>query len=350
MKRRNREIQIFNLSMMDVISGAMGAFLIIMIILSRYYTPDPQAAKDAHKIKEKLKEVQQELLLIKKEMPDDYWKLKRLLDQALDDLDRAEDMVDNLQDRVDQLNSENKRLHNENEKLDNEVRDLRTRDAFLIHARWAVSGADVDVFAEQIQPANNGELKPRFHPTEQQWNTYSDETYIDFTDGPGDDLWLIHNRFDNIDKKIFFKVQNIDTFYGSVTVNGGIYGKSTKDIWLEFPTIFLDRSRPWEFVGTISVNNHKVTFKEATQAERDIEHAEVEKRFRLEKEKKDLENQKLELEKQRQDGSLPSLKGKSQAKPMTPQERKEASRKLIMERITDPKMREEALRHLNAGQ
>ena len=37
MKPRNREINIFNLSMLDVISGAMGAFLIIMVILLPYY-------------------------------------------------------------------------------------------------------------------------------------------------------------------------------------------------------------------------------------------------------------------------------------------------------------------------
>ena len=37
MKPRNREINIFNLSMLDVISGAMGAFLIVMVILLPYY-------------------------------------------------------------------------------------------------------------------------------------------------------------------------------------------------------------------------------------------------------------------------------------------------------------------------
>jgi hypothetical protein len=37
MKRRNRDINIFNLSMLDVICGAMGAFLIIMVILLPYY-------------------------------------------------------------------------------------------------------------------------------------------------------------------------------------------------------------------------------------------------------------------------------------------------------------------------
>jgi len=37
MRRRNREITIFNLSMLDVISGAMAAFLIIMVVLMPYY-------------------------------------------------------------------------------------------------------------------------------------------------------------------------------------------------------------------------------------------------------------------------------------------------------------------------
>lgn len=37
MRRRNREINVFNLSMLDVILGAMAAFLIIMVVLLPYY-------------------------------------------------------------------------------------------------------------------------------------------------------------------------------------------------------------------------------------------------------------------------------------------------------------------------
>jgi hypothetical protein len=37
MRRRNREINIFNLSMLDVISGAMAAFLILVVVLMPYY-------------------------------------------------------------------------------------------------------------------------------------------------------------------------------------------------------------------------------------------------------------------------------------------------------------------------
>ncbi|WP_295882314.1 hypothetical protein [uncultured Thiohalocapsa sp.] len=37
MRARNRDISIFNLSMLDVITGAMAAFLIIMVVLLPYY-------------------------------------------------------------------------------------------------------------------------------------------------------------------------------------------------------------------------------------------------------------------------------------------------------------------------
>jgi hypothetical protein len=37
MRPRSRDINIFNLSMLDVIAGAMGAFLIVMVVLLPYY-------------------------------------------------------------------------------------------------------------------------------------------------------------------------------------------------------------------------------------------------------------------------------------------------------------------------
>ena len=40
MKRFNREISVFNMSMLDVITGALGAFLMIMIILLPHYKRD----------------------------------------------------------------------------------------------------------------------------------------------------------------------------------------------------------------------------------------------------------------------------------------------------------------------
>lgn len=40
MKPRNCEVNIFNMSMLDVMSGALGAILIIMVVLFPYYNKE----------------------------------------------------------------------------------------------------------------------------------------------------------------------------------------------------------------------------------------------------------------------------------------------------------------------
>ncbi|MCB0360108.1 MAG: hypothetical protein KDD44_10740, partial [Bdellovibrionales bacterium] len=59
MKSRTREINIFSLSMMDVISGAMGAFLIIMIGLARYYNSDPTSTQTVQQMNQQLQEAKE---------------------------------------------------------------------------------------------------------------------------------------------------------------------------------------------------------------------------------------------------------------------------------------------------
>ena len=45
MRARNREINIFNMSLLDILCGALGAFCFMMIVLLPYYKPG--AADDA---------------------------------------------------------------------------------------------------------------------------------------------------------------------------------------------------------------------------------------------------------------------------------------------------------------
>ena len=59
MKARNREINIFSLSLMDVISGAMGAFLIVVVILARYRAIDQE--NDPEKLRPRLNAAMQAL-------------------------------------------------------------------------------------------------------------------------------------------------------------------------------------------------------------------------------------------------------------------------------------------------
>ena len=61
MKPRNREINIFNISMLDVISGALGAFLIIMIVLFPYYKKESiDYQRDIQELKQQVQAVRQQ--------------------------------------------------------------------------------------------------------------------------------------------------------------------------------------------------------------------------------------------------------------------------------------------------
>ena len=63
MKSRNREISIFSLSLMDVISGAMGAFLIVMVIQARYTAVNE--GNDPEKLRPRLDAAMQALASIR---------------------------------------------------------------------------------------------------------------------------------------------------------------------------------------------------------------------------------------------------------------------------------------------
>ncbi|MDA7948924.1 MAG: hypothetical protein MPJ78_15790 [Hyphomicrobiaceae bacterium] len=63
MKARNREINIFSLSLMDVISGAMGAFLIVMVLQARFRTVEEGV--DPEKLRPRLDAAMQALANIR---------------------------------------------------------------------------------------------------------------------------------------------------------------------------------------------------------------------------------------------------------------------------------------------
>ena len=91
MKPRNREVNIFNLSMLDVISGALGALIIIMVVLFPHYTKQ-----------------------------------------------RTEEEYQQMEARVQQLQAQ--------------VQRLRMRRPFVIASRWMTKDQDVDLFLQDSTP------------------------------------------------------------------------------------------------------------------------------------------------------------------------------------------------------
>ena len=63
-RRGNKEVNIFNMSMLDVISGALAAFILLTILLMPYYKKETiDALKDLKKAQEQLSQTQEALAL-----------------------------------------------------------------------------------------------------------------------------------------------------------------------------------------------------------------------------------------------------------------------------------------------
>src|SRR6187401_334669 len=97
MKARNREVNIFNMSLLDILCGALGAICFLMISLLPYYRPPGQ---DMHITQE-----QQKLLESVQDMKDLAERLKNIT--SAEDLSK---LVKELQEKIAQLENEIKSL------------------------------------------------------------------------------------------------------------------------------------------------------------------------------------------------------------------------------------------------
>ncbi len=91
MKPRNREINIFNLSMMDVIAGALGAFLILFLLLQPYYGKTSQAppgppAKNMREAQQKIEDLRAKVKELEGKL-DEHSAIIFSLDRSVGDTD-----------------------------------------------------------------------------------------------------------------------------------------------------------------------------------------------------------------------------------------------------------------------
>jgi flagellar motor protein MotB len=146
MARRDREINIFNIAFLDVITGAMGAFVLLVVLLAPYVkkaqeTPQQQQQQQEEDVQKTLDRAEQNMQQADQAMQtDDVEKLKRLLAQARADLAEARKQLDALQQELVQAQQQLQQAEAENE-------DLRKRLQQAI--------AEADAAREQVVNLND---------------------------------------------------------------------------------------------------------------------------------------------------------------------------------------------------
>ena len=131
MRARNREFSILNMSFLDVICGAMGAFLIVMVILMPYYK------KEAQDFLQSIGNLKQELA-----------ESSQRLEETETELDRAEK-------RITELEQELQKSQSKNSALQRSVDEVRKRrdTPLLVGLKWPSRLVDLDLYL--VQPSGH---------------------------------------------------------------------------------------------------------------------------------------------------------------------------------------------------
>ena len=165
MRRPHRSIEVFDISLMAVVTKAMGAFLVMMLLLLPYYSSGPigqKAADDlAAKVEQINKEIQATIDSLKSASPED---LRERLEQALRELEEARKLIAELKRDNDALNAQVKRLEDDKAALTAQVSQLRAQVASLqqendtLRKQIADLQAQIDQLRKDLATASQGVL------------------------------------------------------------------------------------------------------------------------------------------------------------------------------------------------
>ncbi|MCP5050642.1 MAG: hypothetical protein GY940_25995 [bacterium] len=204
MKPRNRDINIFNLSMMDVISGALGAFLIIVIILLPYYKKDlvnenrqlkqdlqaektarQQAEQDLQQARQALEQAEQARQRAEQALRQAE-QARQQAEQALRQSEEARQRAEQALQEAEQALRQAEQRVQEAQKALKECEDRAARTFIVILVKWKTLLQDVDLHV--IDPGGN-----EFYFQKKTFPGRPGELSEDDKVGPGMEVWEIRN-------------------------------------------------------------------------------------------------------------------------------------------------------------
>jgi hypothetical protein len=265
-RARPREVNIFNMSLLDILCGALGAFCFMMLVLLPYYRP-PTSAPNLRKEQADTDELLKQLDQLKAAAGD-----PELEKQMRDLIEKLKQQIRQLQGEVNQYAAENQQLQADKQQLQVDNANLSQKNqeqAMTIQHRQpffalvtALPPRFVNIFLENDINVADGKLSPRFNPAELQDRTFAGEVVMaDY----GTALWLVRDVPPGAHYTVYVKLAKNDR---SVPANltAAAYGDGWK---LDLGRITLTSQRPFSLVGTLTADaNSNLSFKAATEQER----------------------------------------------------------------------------------
>ena len=247
MKKSSREINIFSMSALDLFASALGAFILIAIILFPYFPNTGDSPERVAEVRAELAQVQQELQQTQADLRECRSEVEQLLDQlqqSQSSLQACRSELERIQEDLQQIQSSlpacRSQLAQAETQLDSCQEELKRR-FLLIIISW---NTEDDVDLHIIDPAGR-----EYYYVARSFADSAANLEEDNTTGPGNEVWL-HPEATPGDYRILYKLYN--SVGSGVNVRGSMLTPEGKT---PFPDRFLSRQGDKVHIVTVRVDD-----------------------------------------------------------------------------------------------
>src|SRR4051794_31004235 len=150
MRARPREINIFNMSLLDILCGALGAFCFMMLVALPYYVV---GKVDRAKSQERTEELMRDVEKLRERMTDPAQaeELRKLIQELEAQIKQLQGELNQYAYENDQLKQETNRLTKENQDLQQQVAGLQNEKQQLVADKAQLQDENTQLTVEQME-------------------------------------------------------------------------------------------------------------------------------------------------------------------------------------------------------
>jgi hypothetical protein len=247
MKARNREINIFNMSLLDILCGALGVFCFMTLVLFPYWRPTGATAETLEKNKQAIEE--------------ELKQLKQKLGESVDGK-QALQQLEQLEQRMKQQQGDLNQARRELAEKDKKMERLEMRNPLVVAVEWDTAH-DADVFLEPVNFGSNGKLTERIDPKKKQGTNFTGEAMADHNKGPATDVWLQRDLVSGGEEKVYYKLIKMNGETKPANLSGYFIANDVLNL---LPSVVVAQEQTAVWVGTFKMSaDYQVRFEAAPE-------------------------------------------------------------------------------------
>ena len=226
MKTRSREVNVFSMSALDLFASALGAFILISIVLMPYFLRlNPEEVAD---LRRELREERSTSAELRRRLEEAQSELQQCRQQEAacrEDLAALEQEVDRLQDALDKAQAELAEARGELQQCQenlNACEEKLSRTFLAIVIQWSTAKHDVDLHV--IDAAGE-----EFYYNKPEIDGRPGELSADTTLGPGVEIWEVPEAPAGEYRVLYNFFDHNRNTREDPTVQGGVYHRDGHD-------------------------------------------------------------------------------------------------------------------------